>query len=119
MTREDAIEVLQTEISCVKRQDCARISCDMCEFCLEESEILEAYEMAIAALREQPVTNCHQLNGWISVEDRLPEDKKDEYVLVVCDYHGKISVETRKKWNIDSSVTHWMPLPSTEGLNET
>lgn len=53
MTREEAIKVLQTEIGCVKRQDCARVSCGMCEFFLEEFEMLEAYEMAIAALREQ------------------------------------------------------------------
>ena len=48
---------------------------------------------------------------WISVKDRLPDETKDEYVLVVCDYHGKIKVETRKMWHIDSVVTHWMPLP--------
>ena len=48
---------------------------------------------------------------WISVKDRLPDERKDEYVLVVCDYHGKIKVETRKMWHIDSVVTHWQPLP--------
>ena len=48
---------------------------------------------------------------WISVEDRLPDETKDEYVLVVCDYYGKITVETRKMWHIDSVVTHWMPMP--------
>ena len=48
---------------------------------------------------------------WISVKDRLPDETKDEYVLAVCDYHGKIKVETRKMWHIDSVVTHWMPLP--------
>lgn len=51
------------------------------------------------------------MSEWISVKERLPEDAKDEYVLVACNYHGEIIVETRKKWNLDSSVTHWMPLP--------
>lgn len=73
-----------------------------------------AYKSGYKSGYEQGMKDAADTNvgcKWISVKERLPEDKKDEYVLVVCDYHGKISVETRKKWNIDSSVTHWMPLP--------
>ena len=57
------------------------------------------------------IANGVTVQEWISVKDRLPDETKDEYVLVVCDYHGKIKVETRKMWHIDSVVTHWMPLP--------
>lgn len=57
------------------------------------------------------LANGVAVQKWIPVTERLPDETKDEYVLVVCDYHGKIKVETRKMWHIDSVVTHWMPLP--------
>lgn len=41
MTREEAIKMLQVEIACMR------------EFCMDEPEISEAYDMAIAALRER------------------------------------------------------------------
>lgn len=60
---------------------------------------------------------------WISVKDRLPET--DKMVLVVCNSAycekpystvGNYTCWTSKKWltksgAIDTSVTHWMPLP--------
>ena len=67
---------------------------------------------------------------WISVDDRLPEE--GEYVLCVLkgfNYGGKIQVckfvpadKFKDKpyfkhfRNGFPFVTHWMPLPSTEGL---
>lgn len=61
---------------------------------------------------------------WISVDDRLPESIANR-VLVVCErsngvfyaHYEKpfwINLETDKPFI--STVTHWMPLPSTEGL---
>lgn len=61
---------------------------------------------------------------WISVDDRLPENIANR-VLVVCErsngvfyaHYEKpfwINLETDKPFI--SAVTHWMPLPSTEGL---
>ena len=61
---------------------------------------------------------------WISVDDRLPENIANR-VLVVCErsngvfyaHYEKpfwINLETDKPFI--STVTHWMPLPSTEGL---
>lgn len=112
MTREEAIKVLQTEIGCVKRQDCARVSCGTCEFFLEESELLQAYEMAIAALREQDVTDINVGNKWISVKDKLPEDGVQ---VLACTKHGKaFSAHCEKgKWRVSGSVTvtNWMPMP--------
>lgn len=99
MTREEAIKMLE-HLATDTTGTLAGWQGDYAQFLVR---VIDSLDMAIAALMEQP--------QWISVEERLPEDKKDEYVLVVCDYHGKISVETRKKWNLDSSVTHWMPLP--------
>ena len=131
MTREEAIEVLKnTE--------------DNINYDTKREEIyfthkwVGAYEMAIAALREQD-SNANQhvsntsnaLGGWISVKDRLPES--DKSVLILCknkamftgyqypDYEGK------SRWRIHTAlsstkllnrgrVTHWMPLPGVEGL---
>jgi len=72
-----------------------------------------ALEIILALVRKKLV-NLPAIEAepkWISVKERLPDETKDEYVLVVCDYHGTIKVETRKMWNIESTVTHWMPMP--------
>ena len=75
---------------------------------------IDAYDMAIAALREQP--------QWISVEEALPEP--GQMVLVYCRsqmYKKHITVSTytadysytrRCYWSRRiRNVTHWMPLP--------
>ena len=70
---------------------------------------------------------------WIPVTERLPEKKK--YVLVcyknndmavACWFDGDENILfwraiTDEGWcaDCDTDPTHWMPLPSTEGLNET
>lgn len=74
------------------------------------------------------------MGKWISVEDVLPPLDKD--VLVFS--HGQMSVRSLIRpdhetadlvwedaygfWDDDegvSAVSHWMPLPSVEGLDET
>lgn len=64
------------------------------------------------------------LNGWISVDDRLPEEH--EYVLIRMDgitfqgylyfdirdtYANMIWVNSKNNDHFDSEVTHWQPLP--------
>ena len=62
---------------------------------------------------------------WISVEERLPET--DEHYLVWCSdnnscelalYYGDGEWLTEDLENITRVVTHWMPLPSVEGLHD-
>ena len=66
---------------------------------------------------------------WISVKDRLPEDKpNDPNVFITCDkagfvfgshnYFGGGCMEVdgfysldHEEWVYDENVTHWMPLP--------
>ena len=91
MTREEAIKVLQTEIACVKRQDCARIECAKCDLVLEESAILTAYDMAIAALREQEERSkgCEYCNGLPELQREcftMPNASKQDYDIVTIRY---------------------------------
>ena len=68
---------------------------------------------------------------WISVNDRLPEvydDGSVDAVLVTDGYFIHMAYFSCWKWRFCESgemkeemfysVTHWMPLPSTEGLDD-
>ena len=90
-----------------------------------DSELAEVIEDAYMTLKNgvtvQDVTDINVGNKWISVKDRLPE--KDVRVLVrLADdsrFYTKIDTDrihydTWVRWG--TYVTHWMPLPSTEGL---
>lgn len=69
-------------------------------------------------------TNVH---SWIPVSERLP-DKFGEYIVAIKTVSGQVYSDYAdydlfgKRWTtglyfeIGSKVTHWMPLPSTEGL---
>lgn len=65
--------------------------------------------------------NSADHNGWISVKDRLPEEK--EHVLIwIKDLCIIIDWIVNGKWVVsDEIVTHWMPLPEppTEDGNES
>lgn len=62
------------------------------------------------------------INDWISVKDRLPEENKEYIVFVVADEEQYVTSDhwEARKWFLfdtqDAVVTHWMPLPSTEGI---
>ena len=75
-------------------------------------------------IAEKLISNGVTVQEWIPVTERLPENIANR-VLVVCErsngvfyaHYEKpfwINLETDKPFI--STVTHWMPLPSTEGL---
>ena len=86
------------------------------------------------AENNQPCFECNRFidaNGvtvqeWISVTERLPDDDK----LVVCligdtdcpEYdilrwdNADYRWDNGEEWFYHDEVTHWMPMPSTEGL---
>lgn len=72
-------------------------------------EVKEFYAMAEKALRTQ-----NQVN-WISVKDRLPEEKVKVLVVLGSNIRGKrICIDQRISGNwrgLGCLVTHWMPLP--------
>lgn len=73
----------------------------------------------------EKIDNAPTIGGWISVNDRLPEN--DKTVLVACRYGGErnLCVSTSELingyWNsiwdlfgavtVDKTVFYWMPLP--------
>ena len=62
------------------------------------------------------------MDKWISVKDRLPEDDDDvlifsnERVIFVGCYKNGQWISYSLYAIYGNVVTHWMPLPSTEGL---
>ena len=72
-------------------------------------EVKEFYAMAEKALRTQ-----NQVN-WISVKDRLPEEKVKVLVALGSNIRGKrvcIDQMVSGNWRgLGCLVTHWMPLP--------
>lgn len=105
-------------------------------------QVATAFDMAISALRAQQEQESKPLNGWISVNDRLPEmgeHYQSDDVLVCIDYRpddpdttedtyvsidhvdfncfgqGEFSCERDDPRDGEPSpyfVTHWMPMPN-------
>ena len=74
---------------------------------------------------EYLITNGVTVQEWISVDDRLPEPWKQGLIYSLHDFcesafYIGVPGKWRVTWNHEmldaDSVTHWMPLPSTEGL---
>lgn len=57
------------------------------------------------------MNSLNNLNGWISVKERLP----DNALEVIAISNGKSTAFLHKlaycRWIIDETITHWMPLP--------
>ena len=123
MTIEEAIKTIELAVAEVQQE--------------YRMDFAAAFDVAISALRAQQEKPS---GGWICVEDRLPsleglEQDEVEYVLVSEQYFDAITGEKlgsyvsicgfgHDGWSkFDNfgyvrteNITHWMPLPSTEGL---
>ena len=109
MTIEEAIKTIELAVAEVQQE--------------YKMDFAAAFDVAVSALcakEEKPS------GGWISVEDRLPED--GGYVVCIAKrnpfsrFMPMVERIEKNGWvnpiteQYISEVTHWMQLPSTEGL---
>ena len=109
MTIEEAIKTIELAVSEVQQE--------------YRVDFAAAFDVAISAIRAQEE---NPFVGWISVEDRLPE--AGGYVVCIAKrnpfsrFMPMVARIEKNGWvnpiteQYISDVTHWMPLPSTEGL---
>lgn len=86
------------------------------------ADLLENQSAHIAALQQEIEKLRGQLPRWIPVTERLPEDPVQKVLIFVQHTHGNIVDVGRylgadgwvlEGWYLtQTSVTHWMPLPT-------
>jgi len=119
---------------CDAKEDDTQEVCEECAYDViiaDESVPSGIASVCVCGLMNRAADAIEELSKphWISVEERLPEHLTS---VIVHRKNGGIFVweffntsPTDECWIDDSmnvysfyDVTHWMPLPSTEGLNE-
>ena len=82
-------------------------------------------DLIIQDLRRENAKLRARVPKWISVDDRLPQDDSDVLAYLSIGEEGRIYPANYAKgvWfdcifntPATDTTTHWMPLPSTEGL---
>ena len=108
---------------------CPNADCSLCQsrfHCDLEAEALEyiqQLENQIGELAEKVAQLEAAQPKWFSVKEKLPEND-DNYLVftsdrndaVIATYYGDGEWLEYDLTNLIQLVTHWMPLPSTEGL---
>lgn len=97
-----------------------------CDDCFKDTP--EEFNSRMYGLADHLLANGVTVQEWIPVTERLPE--KGEGTVLVCGSRGGIYTAYLErgnkypKWHKLNSKnhycdpTHWMPLPSTEGLHD-
>ena len=96
---------------------------------IDRNALLEAYDKAHKGppgAARKLIENAPTVGGWISVKDRLPEEKLNPYTggyqEVICFIDTRVGCDVRTYefgrghfWSglqeVDKYITHWMPLP--------
>ena len=112
--REKLVELLEPHMS-----DLA------CEYESGSCEFTSCRTCNARNVADHLIANGVTVQEWISVKDRVPEEKvncivhykhaycenDDYWAIGICFYDGE-----KFQLNPAYKVTHWMPIPSTEGL---
>lgn len=99
--------------------------CGRAQFLRDRGEVKtpELIEAAISALSAQPVSEPYKLNGWISVDNELPEEGvrvlvfSDGAFVLLAEFTGGEFYDVVRDGEeffetVTRCVTHWMPLPA-------
>lgn len=101
MKSEEAIDIIRAERECVYRQgrtgECCRddLGCGACDLVQEDANIMEAYDMAIEALKEQRPHGlwvegvigyhyCSECHNYALADDDLADDDGKEVLSNFC-----------------------------------
>lgn len=111
MKNEDIIRILKNEQECATRAfrgGCDR-DCENCELVMEDSDIIGAYDAAIAILKEQT-------DEW--TPSTVDPEKSGEYLVTTLNNGGEVTTAYFKQygdatgqWNIKTPFVAWRPLP--------
>ena len=118
--REKLVEIME-DLGCNNEY------CKDCEFCNDIDGCVHGRKEIIA---DRLIANGVTVQEWISVKDRLPDNKEHDWVLAqVVEDNGYMHIpkvmeyrQSRNDWFEETygwlsehnglfSVTHWMPLP--------
>ena len=124
--REKLVEIIQNSVGGCARHWAEIIADGLIAHGVTVQENVEISDELLKQLKNAPITICKEepsievVQEWISVNDRLPEEKvncivyykhaycdnDDYWAIGICFYNGE-------KFQMDWSykVTHWMPLP--------
>ena len=124
--REKLVEIIQNSVGGCARHWAEIIADGLIAHGVTVQENVEISDELLRQLKNAPITICKEepsievVQEWISVNDRLPEEKvncivhykhaycdnDDYWAIGICFYNGE-------KFQMDWSykVTHWMPLP--------
>ena len=91
---------------------------------MDKEELIEKYSNIEGLTIEELENDLDNLNNWISVEDKLPENDDDVLISINDDYTKKdissLGNFADSEWLINGcnentiagiTVTHWQPLP--------
>ena len=115
--REKLVEIME-DLGCNNEY------CKDCEFCNDIDGCVHRRKEIIA---DRLIANGVTVREWISVEDELPEDNSDvlaysrsgeESRIYPACYSNGVWFDCVFNAPATDTTTHWMPLPSTEGIED-
>ena len=112
--REKLVELRGKDARCPK-------DVSNCHDCPYWADDVGCYEDEATA--DMLIANGVTVQEWIPVTERLPEEDTRVLVWLAPEHYEYTNVDTdrfyRGRWvRWSGRVTHWMPLPSTEGLHD-
>ena len=95
---------------------------------IEAADAIEELTRDLDSMNEANIALYGALPKWIPVTERLPDAGERALCYCRANIYEVMKMRTDGAWvhndiydstYMSGFVTHWMPLPSTEGLNET